>query len=71
MSESAADKFAIALDLFKAAEAIQRQNLRRRFPDATEHEVEQRLQGWLSKRRGAEHGDTVGVVREWPPSRLL
>ena len=70
MSEAAIEQLAIAFDLFDAAESIQRQNLRRRLPDASEEEIERHLEAWLSDRRGAEHGDTVGVVRSWPPARF-
>lgn len=42
-----------AFDLYEAAEQIMRQNLRRRFPDAPEQEIERRLIDWLQKRPGA------------------
>jgi hypothetical protein len=42
-----------AFDLYEAAEQIMRQNLRRRFPDASSEEIERRLLDWLQKRPGA------------------
>ena len=57
---SALDRMRIALDLAEAATKIQRQNLRRRFPKATEEEVEECLIAWLRHRPGAEHGDADG-----------
>ena len=50
----------MAFDLYETAEAIMRQNLRRRFPDASEAEIERRLVSWLHRRPGAEHGDGIG-----------
>lgn len=50
----------MAFDLYETAEAIMRQNLRRRFPDAPESEIERRLVEWLHRRPGAEHGDGEG-----------
>ena len=47
----------MAFDLYETAEAIMRQNLRRRFPDAQETEIERQLVDWLHRRPGAEHGD--------------
>ena len=46
-----------AFDLYEAAEQMMRQNLRRRFPRASEAEIERRLIAWLQHRPGAEHGD--------------
>ncbi|HEX5714968.1 MAG TPA: hypothetical protein VF179_02340 [Thermoanaerobaculia bacterium] len=50
----------MAFDLYETAEAIMRQNLRRRFPDVPEAEIERRLVEWLHRRPGAEHGDGAG-----------
>ena len=50
----------MAFDLYETAEAIMRQNLRRRFPDAQEAEIERQLVDWLRRRPGAEHGDGPG-----------
>jgi hypothetical protein len=43
----------VAFDLYESAEQIMRQNLRRRFPEASDHEIERRLIDWLQKRPGA------------------
>jgi hypothetical protein len=59
-SRRAATNIRVALDLSEAAEKIALQNLRRRHPDATPEEIEQKLLEWLLNRPGAEHGDGVG-----------
>lgn len=51
-----------AFDLYELAEAMMRQNLRRRDPSATEEEIEEGIREWLRKRPGAEHGDAEGRV---------
>lgn len=48
------------VDLFETGLDLMRQNLRRRHPDASDQEIERRLQHWLHARPGAEHGDGVG-----------
>jgi Rv0078B-related antitoxin len=50
----------MAFDLYETAEAILRQNLRRRHPEADEAEIEHHLAAWLRHRPGAEHGDAAG-----------
>lgn len=42
-------RFQMAFDLYQTAEDIMRQNLRRRFPEATEEQIERRLLSWLRK----------------------
>jgi len=64
----AAERLRLALDLFASGEALMRQNLHRRFPDASEAEIEDRLVAWLSERPGAECGDSVG--RPIPLARI-
>jgi|GEM_PF-2101174 len=39
-----------AFDLCETAEQIMRQNLRRRYPEASEAEIHQRFKAWLEKR---------------------
>lgn len=56
-------------DLFEAALALQRQNLRRRHPEASEERISELVQEWLFHRPGAEHGDGVGRPIPWPPPR--
>jgi hypothetical protein len=53
----ARERFRTALELFETGEAIMRQNLRRRFPNASAEEIERRLIAWLQTRPGAELGD--------------
>ena len=43
----------LAFDLYESAELIMRENLRRRFPEADDDEIERRLLDWLQKRPGA------------------
>jgi hypothetical protein len=50
----------MAFDLYETAEAILRQNLRRRFPGEDEASIEARIVAWLHRRPGAEHGDGAG-----------
>jgi hypothetical protein len=52
-----AERLRTALDLFEAGVALHRQTLRRRFPDKSEHEIDQLVNKWLSDRPGAENGD--------------
>jgi hypothetical protein len=47
-------------DLFDLAVKMQRQNLRRRHPDASPEEIACRLRGWLQDRSGTEQGDASG-----------
>lgn len=61
----AAHRLRLAFDLFAAGEALVRQQLRRRFPDVSEEEIERRLEAWLSERPGAELGDASGRPVVW------
>jgi hypothetical protein len=54
----------IALDLHDFGVKMMRQNLRRRYPEASDEEIEKKLLEWLRERPGAEHGDGVGKPRE-------
>ena len=67
--EDAAERLRLAFDLFAAGEAMMRQNLRRRFPGASDREIEDHLLAWLAERPGAEHGDAAGRPGEWPRTR--
>ena len=73
MGDSAArevsERYRLTLELFAAGEEIMRQNLRRRFPDASLEEIEHHLTRWLHERPGAEHGDAVGRPGTWPRQR--
>jgi hypothetical protein len=60
MVEPLVDAFRATLDLFQTGVDVMRQNLRRRHPEATEQEIERRLQAWLIERPGAEAGDCPG-----------
>jgi Rv0078B-related antitoxin len=56
----------IAFDLHDFGVKMMRQNLRRRFPEAKDEDVEKKLLEWLRTRPGAEHGDGVGRPRKLP-----
>jgi Rv0078B-related antitoxin len=61
-----AERLRVALDLFAAAEALMRQKLRRRQPNASPAEIEAGIVAWLSERPGAEDGDAPGRPAPWP-----
>ena len=67
--ETSRDGLRTALELFEVALELQRQNLRREFPDAPDEEIERHLAAWMLERRGAERGDAVGRVcnRDFSP----
>jgi hypothetical protein len=52
----------VLLDLCDTSVRIMRHNLRRRDPQASEEQIEERLDLWLRKRPGAELGDAEGVL---------
>jgi hypothetical protein len=54
------ERFRTVLELFDAGVDMMRQNLRRRFPSASDETIEEKLSDWLSERPGAEYGDAVG-----------
>ena len=60
------ERIRIALDMFGLGESIMRQNLRRRFPRASEAEIEAKIWQWLSERPGAEYGDAPGKRVDLP-----
>ncbi|WP_437512378.1 hypothetical protein [Sorangium sp. So ce1099] len=65
-----AEKLRLAFDLHEAGVTLMRQNLRRRLPEATETEIDERLAAWLLERPGAEFGDAEGQPVPWPrPAR--
>jgi hypothetical protein len=61
-----AERFKTTMELFEVGEAMLRQKLRRKYPQATEAEIEAYVQEWLERRPGAEHGDGVGRPVAWP-----
>jgi hypothetical protein len=56
----------LTFDLHEAGVDLMRQNLRRRFPDAQDTEIEARLAQRLHERPGAELGDAPGEAVAWP-----
>ena len=60
---NASKRLQIAFELHRAGLVIMRQNLRRKFPDESDSEIEQRFLAWLHERPGARFGDGEGKVR--------
>jgi hypothetical protein len=46
-----------AVDLWATGVALQRQTIRRRYPDASDEEIDTLLNHWLQERPGAQSGD--------------
>lgn len=63
--EQAVQRLRCALDMREAGVALMLQNLRRRFPNATDAQTEERLMQWLCARSDAEFGDCPGTARPW------
>jgi hypothetical protein len=57
---SVVEAFRATLDLFQTGLDLMRQNLRRRYPDAADDDIERLLHEWLRERPGAESGDCSG-----------
>ena len=64
--EACARRLRTALDLADSGILLRRQQLRRTHPNATEEEIDERLNAWLKKRPGAEFGDAPGRPRSLP-----
>ncbi|MBL8923249.1 MAG: hypothetical protein JNJ54_30640 [Myxococcaceae bacterium] len=60
------EKLRLAFEMHDLGCAMMRENLRRRFPDETDEQLERRFVEWLQTRPGAEHGDAVGRPRPLP-----
>jgi hypothetical protein len=67
--DESATRLEMALEMFEDGVLIMRENLARRYPDASADEIEARLASWLAERPGAELGDGDGVPGRWPRSR--
>jgi hypothetical protein len=67
--DDGATNLELALEMFEDGVAIQRENLRRRYPRASDAEIERALADWLASRPGAELGDGEGVRGSWPRAR--
>jgi hypothetical protein len=59
-------RFQLTLDLFELGEAMMRQRLRRHYPDATEMDLDVKVEEWLQRRPGAALGDCPGRRRPCP-----
>jgi hypothetical protein len=59
----AAERLRFALDMHETGVALMRQNLRRRHPDWSEAQIDERLAEWLATRPGADFGDCPGAQR--------
>ena len=64
--ETPEERLRIAFELFELAEAMVRQNWRRKHPGASEADRAAAVIDWLSRRPGAEHGDAEGRPVVWP-----
>ena len=62
-----AERLRVALDLADLAERMLRAKLRRSLPDASDEQIEQRIDEWYLERPGARHGDADGRPGAWPP----
>ena len=62
---SLAEKLRVTLDLADAGMALQRQNLRRRHPGASEAEIDRLFEEWLCDRPP----DSPGRRIDWPRRR--
>jgi hypothetical protein len=57
------DRFRALLDLYDMSMALMRQNLHRRYPNATEEEIEDGLRRWLVKAGESEQVPWTSVRR--------
>jgi hypothetical protein len=69
--EILAEKLRVSLALSEDGFALKRQQLRRRFPEADEAEIDRLFRAWLQDRPGAEYGDGVGTPVTWPDRKPL
>jgi hypothetical protein len=60
----------LAFDLYEFSDQLMRQNLRRRFPQADETEIQRRFVEWLQTRPGAEYRDGPQPSASRPSSAL-
>jgi len=54
------EKLQIALELFESVVAMMRETLKRRHPNESDAQIEERLRQWIRHRPGAEDGDCAG-----------
>jgi hypothetical protein len=64
--ERLAEKLRLALAMSEDGFNMKRQQLRRRFPEADESEIDRMFRAWLQERPGAQYGDGVGRLSTWP-----
>jgi hypothetical protein len=65
MSQDAATRLRLALDLFTTGEDMVRERMRRVHPDWTERQIDEAVGAWLRERPGAENGDGQGRPVAW------
>lgn len=63
---TAASRLREAFELYDLGIALMRQNLRRRFPQDTDSEIDGRLLDWRLRRADAPDGDGEGRVVPFP-----
>ncbi len=59
------ERMRLTFDLCQTAEAMKRQSLRRRYPDAGAEKIEKLMEEWRMTRPGAEQGDGPGRPAPW------
>jgi hypothetical protein len=60
VSEPAARRLRLALEMFEFGEQMQRSRLRRLHPDVSDAEIDEKVRSWMLSRPGAALGDGVG-----------
>jgi hypothetical protein len=66
VASTVGSNLAVALELFDLALAMQAERFRREDPNATDAEIDGRLQEWLLDRPGAPFGDSAGRPVPFP-----
>ncbi|HEX3343597.1 MAG TPA: hypothetical protein VHS09_03450 [Polyangiaceae bacterium] len=61
-----ARRMRLALELAEMGEAMLRQRLRRKHPDASTEAIDAMVAAWRGRRPGAELGDGQGRPVPWP-----
>jgi hypothetical protein len=65
-SDRMARRMRLALELSELGEAMLRQRLRRKHPNASDEQIDALVAHWRHTRPGAEQGDAVGRPVPWP-----
>lgn len=60
LSDTAQERFTVALELAELAEQMLRSRVRRKHPEYGDADIERIVDAWYAERPGAEHGDAMG-----------